>query len=343
MQLLENFSLHHHNTFGVDVSCDFFIQVSSLNELREALRFAQVKQLKLLVIGGGSNVLLTRHFDGLVIKNALKGIEVENLPEGLVALKAAAGENWHELVMWCVERNFAGIENLSLIPGCVGAAPMQNIGAYGVELQDVFHELEAVEIETGNVVRFSKAQCKFGYRESVFKNEAKHKFVITSVTLLLSNLNGNHTYQVKTAYGDIQQQLENAGVTTPTISDVSAAVVAIRQSKLPNPAELGNAGSFFKNPYVAKEKFDALKVTFPQMPSYPVDEARVKVPAGWLIEQCGWKGKRIGNTGAHAKQALVLVNYGNANGSEVYELAKAIVNSVEEKFGIALEMEVNII
>ncbi len=296
----------------------------------------------MLILGGGSNVLFTQDFDGLVLKNSLKGIEIVKEVGDKVFIKAASGENWHQFVLWCIEKNFAGIENLSLIPGCVGAAPMQNIGAYGVELKDVFHELEAIEIATGTTKIFSNDVCRFGYRESVFKKELKNQFIITSVTFQLHNLNVSDLYIYHVDYGDIKAELAENSVFDLNIKAVSDAIIKIRSSKLPDPKELGNSGSFFKNPVISNEQFALLQQAYPLMPSYNAGEGKTKVPAGWLIEQCGWKGKRVGNTGAHAKQALVLVNYGNATGSEVKELATAIQQSVKEKFGIEIEAEVNV-
>jgi len=296
----------------------------------------------LLILGGGSNVLFTQNFSGLVLKNSLKGKEIVKENRDKVFVKVHAGENWHQFVLWCLEKNFAGIENLSLIPGCVGAAPMQNIGAYGVELKDVFHELEAVEISTGSSKTFSNQDCEFGYRESVFKKELRNKYIINSVTFMLHNLNVSEHYTYHIDYGDIKAELAENSVFNLNIKAVSDAVIKIRSSKLPDPKDLGNSGSFFKNPVINNDHFAALQLSYPLIPSYHAGAEKTKIPAGWLIEQCGWKGKRVGNTGSHAKQALVLVNYGNAQGNEVKELATAIQQSVMDKFGIAIEAEVNI-
>ncbi len=293
----------------------------------------------MMFLGGGSNVLFCKDYEGLVIKNSIKGIQLVSEDEKHVVIKSYSGEVWHDLVMHCVEHNWGGIENLSLIPGTVGAAPMQNIGAYGVELEKVFVELEAFNLHTFELERFTKSQCNFGYRESVFKRALKNQYFIYSVTLVLTK-NG----KVNCEYGDILQVLKDKGLdeATASIKDVSDAVIQIRSSKLPDPKVLGNSGSFFKNPVIDPTLFDSLKSDYPDIKGFP-QEHGVKVPAAWLIENCGWKGKRIGETGSHAKQALVLVNYGNATGNEVYQLALDIIKSVKDKFDIQLEPEVNII
>jgi len=342
MNIQQNISLKPFNTFGIDVAANAFAEVFSKQELQIALQYFNQHPQALLIIGGGSNMLFTQDFDGLVLKNSLRGIDIVKQDGDKVFIKVAAGENWHQFVLWCIEKNFAGVENLSLIPGCVGATPMQNIGAYGVELKDVFNELEAIEIATGISRIFCNEDCHFGYRESVFKKEFKDQFIITSVTFKLHNLNVSEQYIYHIDYGDIKAELAENSVFELNIKAVSDAVIKIRSSKLPDPKELGNSGSFFKNPVISKEQFALLLQSNPLIPSYNTSEGKTKVPAGWLIEQCGWKGKRVGNTGAHAKQALVLVNYGNAKGSEVKELAAAIQQSVKEKFGIEIEAEVNI-
>ncbi len=342
MNIQQNISLKPFNTFGIDVAANAFAEVFSKQELQIALQYFNQHPQALLIIGGGSNMLFTQDFDGLVLKNSLRGIDIVKQDGDKVFIKVAAGENWHQFVLWCIEKNFAGVENLSLIPGCVGATPMQNIGAYGVELKDVFNELEAIEIATGISRTFCNEDCHFGYRESVFKKEFKDQFIITSVTFKLHNLNVSEQYIYHIDYGDIKAELAENSVFELNIKAVSDAVIKIRSSKLPDPKELGNSGSFFKNPVISKEQFALLLQSNPLIPSYNTSEGKTKVPAGWLIEQCGWKGKRVGNTGAHAKQALVLVNYGNAKGSEVKELAAAIQQSVKEKFGIEIEAEVNI-
>jgi UDP-N-acetylmuramate dehydrogenase len=291
-----------------------------------------------LVLGGGSNVLLTRDFEGLVIKIGLKGIQKIREDQHHVWLKVAAGENWHEFVLHCIEQGYAGVENLSLIPGTVGAAPMQNIGAYGVEIKEVFEELTALNIATQQLVTFDLPTCRFGYRESIFKHEAKGRYIIVDVTFRLNKV---PTYHVN--YGDIQQTLAEMGVSDLSIKAVSDAVIRIRQSKLPNPAEIGNAGSFFKNPEIPKEQFEQLKAQHPTMPGYETSPATMKVPAGWLIEQAGWKGHRSGNVGVHARQALVLVNYGGGTGLEIKALSEKIQASVFERFGVKLQAEVNFV
>jgi UDP-N-acetylmuramate dehydrogenase len=332
----QNVSLKPYNTFGLNAQAKLLARVGSVPELQEVLADGKLKDEEHFILGGGSNTLLTRNVDGLVIKNEIDGIVVIEETPSHFMVKSGAGVVWHELVMHCIQNNYAGIENLSLIPGNVGAAPMQNIGAYGVELKDVFHSLEAVEMASGNVETFSSADCQFGYRESVFKRKLKGQFIISSVTLKLSKIPN-----VNTSYGAIEQELEVMGVSSPTIKEVSQAVINIRKSKLPDPKELGNSGSFFKNPVVPKSKFEELKSQHPNIPGYPAGE-NTKLAAGWLIEQCGWKGKVVGNTGSHAKQALVLVNYGNATGVEVFELSEQIMQSVYDTFGVQLEREVNV-
>lgn len=333
-----NISLKPYNTFGIDVNASHFAIFNSIDELNYLLNQNELKTIPHLILGGGSNLLLTKNYDGLILKNELHGISILRSDDELVFVKSAAGEVWHDFVLFCIENNLGGVENLSLIPGSVGAAPMQNIGAYGVEIKDVFHELEAYEIETGKIRIFNLTECKFGYRESVFKQDQKGKYIITSVTFRLTK-----NPKLNTSYGAINDELQKQGITNPTIRDVSNAVIAIRQSKLPDPKEIGNSGSFFKNPVVLKSHFEKLKETYPDLPSYPVDETRVKLAAGWLIEKSGWKGKTIGNYGVHKNQALVLVNYGGANGSDIYNLSEEILQSVKSNFGVELEREVNII
>jgi UDP-N-acetylmuramate dehydrogenase len=343
MIIEENKSLQHYNTFGIKVIARYYTEISSIEDFREILADKKFSGEKKLILGGGSNILFTRNFDGLVIRNCIKGVSFSNEGGKMVKLCAAAGEVWHQVVLQCIERNYAGIENLSLIPGCVGAAPMQNIGAYGVEIKDVFEQLEAVDMQSGELVTLTLSDCNFGYRESVFKHTFKDKFLITSVTLQLTNMNlPGALYRFKTDYGDIKATLSDMRVYDLNIKAVSDAVIKIRSAKLPDPGQLGNAGSFFKNPVVSKEKFEDLVYNHPLMPSFLQKDGTVKIPAGWLIEQCGWKGKQIGHTGAHKTQALVLVNYGDATGQEVYQLAKNIQASVMEKFGIEILPEVNL-
>ena len=332
----QNVFLKPYNTFGLDAQAKLMARVHSIPTLQEVLSDAKLKSEERFILGGGSNILLTRNVDGLVIKNEIDGIDVIDETSSHFLVRSGAGVVWHELVMHCIQNGFAGIENLSLIPGNVGAAPMQNIGAYGVELKDVFHSLEAVEMATGNVETFSASDCQFGYRESVFKRKLKGQFIISSVTLKL-----NKEPNLNTSYGAIEQELERLSISAPSIKDVSQAVINIRQSKLPDPKELGNSGSFFKNPVVPTSKYEELKSVHPNIPGYPAGE-NTKLAAGWLIEQCGWKGKVVGNTGSHAKQALVLVNYGNATGVEIFELSEQILQSVYDTFGVQLEREVNV-
>lgn len=334
----EHFSLSPYNTMGINATARFFVEVNSVEELTGALEFAEEKSSSMLVLGGGSNILFVNDFDGLVILNRIKGIEVLSEDENQVTLKCGAGENWHQLVLNCVEKGYGGLENLSLIPGTVGAAPIQNIGAYGVELKDVFERLEAFDIEKRELRTFSKEECAFGYRDSIFKKELKGKVIITSVTLKLSK-----KPELNFSYSSLKEKLEEKGITKPSIKDISDAVIEVRQSKLPDPEEIGNTGSFFKNPVISVFQFDELKSKYPELPSYPVSERQVKVPAGWLIEQAGWKGKRVGDAGVHEKQALVLVNHGNAMGEEIWSLANQIIDSVDQKFDIRLTPEVNIL
>lgn len=336
-QIEQNKSLKNYNTFGLDVRADFFTSVHSIDELITVWKDDRFSQTNKMFLGGGSNVLLTKDFQGLIIHNCLKGIEVVNRDENFVFVKAASGEGWHDFVLYCIDNGFGGVENMSLIPGSVGAGPMQNIGAYGVEMKDVFYELEALNLSTLQIEKFTNADCKFGYRESVFKNEKKNQFFIASVTFRL-NLHPT----VNTTYGAIQQQLQTMNVENPTIKNVSDAVIAIRSSKLPNPALLGNSGSFFKNPEVSSNEYERLKNEFPNVVAYPTNSG-YKLAAGWLIEQCGWKGKVVGNCGSHKDQALVLVNYGNATGDEIYQLALSIQQSVLDKFNVRIVPEVNII
>ncbi|MBX7205867.1 MAG: UDP-N-acetylmuramate dehydrogenase [Bacteroidia bacterium] len=338
MQEETHISLKPYNTFGIEVQADKLVHIQTLEQLKELIRSGAFTSGPFLILGGGSNVLFTKDVKGLVVRNELKGIEVLREDDSYVWVKAMGGEVWHEFVLWSIERNFGGIENLSLIPGTVGAAPMQNIGAYGVEIKDTFDSLEALDLKTGALKVFSQTDCKFGYRESIFKNEVKGSYFIASVTFKL------HKHPVfNNSYGAIQQVLEQNGVKELSIKAISDAVIAIRSSKLPNPAVIGNAGSFFKNPEIDITHFNTLKEQYPSIVGYPTSPGKIKVAAGWLIEQCGWKGKRVGNTGSHKDQALVLVNYGGVKGEEVYQLAETIKKSVADKFGIHIQTEVNII
>ncbi len=339
MQIRKNIPLNLYNAFGINAKAQYFASFQNIDELKELLETETVKAQNVkLILGGGSNILLTRDVEGIVLKNEVGGINVINEDDDYIYVKSGAGENWHKLVMYCVENGFAGMENLSLIPGNVGASPMQNIGAYGVEIKDIFHSLEAFHMPDKTTVSFGLNDCEFGYRESVFKRKYKGHFVITSVTYRLSK-----KPVFNTSYGAIQQELEKMGVEELSIKAISQAVINIRSSKLPDPKEVGNAGSFFKNPQVSKEQFSGLQKEYPSIPSFPFNEAHVKVPAGWLIEECGWKGYRRGDAGCYPKQALVLVNYGAATGGEIYALSEEILQSVKKKFGVLLEREVNII
>ena len=337
MELLSNFSLKNHNTFGIEAKAKEFVAVHSIDELRQVLQENASK--KKFILGGGSNMLLTQDIDALVIHVDLKGKKIIKENDTHVWVESPAGENWHEFVLWTLEHDFGGLENMSLIPGNVGTTPVQNIGAYGTEIKDTFESCEAMEIVTQKMKTFSHSECNFGYRESIFKQEAKDKYIITSVVFKLTKKN----HIIKTSYGDIIAELSNQNVSEPTLKDVSNAVIAIRKSKLPDPKELGNSGSFFKNPIVLKTDFEKIHVKFPEMKFYEVSLTEVKVPAGWLIEQAGFKGKRFGDAGIHKNQALVLVNYGNATGQEILAVSKNIQQTVFEKFGIPIEAEVNII
>lgn len=334
LEIQRNCPLKNLNTFGIEAVAEELVTVRTLAALHDVIQW---HKSPIQVLGGGSNILLTGDLPGLTIKNEIKDIELFLENEHHVLVRVGGGVVWHELVLWAVEQGLGGIENLSLIPGTVGAAPIQNIGAYGVELKDVFHSLEACDLTTGETLVFHKDECQFGYRDSIFKREHKGRFCIAHVYLSLEK-----SANINTTYGDIQRTLAEMGIEKPTIRDVSNAVIHIRQSKLPNPAEIGNAGSFFKNPELEAVDFQRFIEQFPQASHYPQEDGRVKVPAGWLIEQAGWKGKRFGEVGCHAKQALVLVNYGRAKGEEVLALAKEIQASVEEKFGVLIVPEVNI-
>lgn len=338
MQIQENIPLKPFNSFGINATARYFGRFSSEDDLQPMLDSGIQSQRPALILGGGSNLLLIKDYDGLVLKNEIMGIKEVHEDNDYVYVKAGAGENWHRFVLYCIERNWAGVENLSLIPGNVGASPMQNIGAYGVEIDDVFWDLEAYHLQEKKIITFTKNDCAFGYRESVFKRQYKGQFVILNVTYQLRK-----KPRFNTSYGAIEQELERMGVKELSIKHISDAVINIRSSKLPNPAEIGNAGSFFKNPTVSKEQFNSLKSSFEHIVGYANMDASVKLAAGWLIEQCGWKGYRKGDAGCHTKQALVLVNYGNAGGNEIYDLSEEILQSVKEKFGVILEREVNII
>ena len=337
MEIQTNFSLKNYNTFGIEAKAKQFIAVHNVDELRAVL--AQNKYQKKFILGGGSNMLLTKDIEALVIHIDLKGKKIIKETDDFVWVESQAGENWHELVIWSIDQNFGGLENMSLIPGNVGTTPVQNIGAYGTEIKDTFDSCEAMTIENQEMKTFSNSDCHFGYRESVFKNECKDQHIITSVVFKLTK----HNHKINTSYGDITTELAKHNIVNPTLKDVSNAVIAIRQSKLPDPKELGNSGSFFKNPILLKTDFEKIHQKFPEMKYYEVSETEVKVPAGWLIEQAGYKGKRFGDAGIHKNQALVLVNYGNATGQEILDVSKNIQETIFKTFGIQIEAEVNVI
>lgn len=334
MNLKKNIALKPFNTFGIEATAAFFAEVSSIKQVKEIL---SQNKLPLLILGGGSNILFTKDFDGLVIKNNLKGITLINEDENKVILKVASGEIWHEFVLYCIEKNYAGLENLSLIPGSVGASPMQNIGAYGVEVKDFITEVEALHIKSLKTNIFSNSQSAFSYRNSIFKTQERGNYFITSVTFTLYKVP-----KLITSYGAINTELKAHNISNPSIKDVSEAVIRIRESKLPNPKEIGNAGSFFKNPSISNKKATFLKSKFPTIPSYPQKNGTTKIAAGWLIEQCGFKGQNYGAFGVHKNQALVLVNFSNAKGKDIFNLSSSIIEAVNQKFGIELEREVNI-
>ena len=338
MNIIEDYSLKLYNTFGVEAKADYFVEANNFTDLKKALVFRRQNNLEILFIGGGSNMLFVNDFKGLALKLNLKGIELVKEDDDFVWVKAQGSENWHKFIQWTLTQNYGGLENLSLIPGNVGTAPIQNIGAYGVEAKDTIEEVQALSLETGDERIFTNEECQFGYRESIFKNELRGQYVLVAVTFKLSKRN----HQLKTEYGAIQQELEAEGIDNPTIQDVSNAVIRIRESKLPDPAQIGNSGSFFKNPVISKEKFEEVITLHPTMVNYPAENG-VKIAAGWLIEQAGWKGKRFGDAGVHDKQALVLVNHGNATGKEIYDLSEQIIQDIQTKFSITLVREVNMI
>lgn len=338
MDIQRDADLQPFNTFHVAARAARLARFRSADELRALLQAPELKGLPQMVFGGGSNILLTRDWPGVILLNEITGMEVVEETDEHVVVRSGAGELWHQFVTYCVGQGWGGIENLSLIPGKVGAAPMQNIGAYGVEIKDVFDHLEALRLSDGAVVRFSAAECRFGYRESFFKREGRGQYIILNVAFKLAK----HP-QVHTHYGSIKHELEKRGITQPSIQDVSDAVISIRRSKLPDPLALGNAGSFFKNPVVSAELADRIKAEYPDMVSFPAGDGQVKLAAGWLIEKAGWKGFREANLGVHKDQALVLVNYGGSTGKAIYDLSTRVLESVKEKFGVELEREVNIV
>lgn len=335
MIIQKNISLKAYNTFGIDVKASRFVSIASLYELKQLLN----SEKDFFLISGGSNLLLTRDIERLVVHINIQGISIDHEEENTVDLTVNAGENWHEFVLWCISENYGGLENLSLIPGNVGTSPIQNIGAYGVEVKDCITKVEALEIATNKLVSFSNEACNFGYRNSIFKNEVKGKYILTSVSFRLTTKN----HQLTTSYGAIENELAVQKIKIPTLKNISDAIIRIRKSKLPDPKEIGNSGSFFKNPVISKKQFLRLQKENPSIPNYPVSETEIKVPAGWLVEQSGFKGKRFGDAGVHEKQALVLVNYGSATGIEIFQLAEKIQQTVFKKFEIALEIEVNVV
>ena len=335
MNIKENISLKKYNTFGISVFAKRFISVDSVYQLQQLLKIEK----DIFLISGGSNILLTKDVQKLVVHLNIKGISIDNETSDSVNVTVNSGENWHDFVLWSISKNYGGIENLSLIPGNVGTCPIQNIGAYGVEVKDTITLVKGIEIETGKLISFSNEDCKFGYRNSIFKNSQKGKIIVTSVSFKLTKKN----HQLNTSYGAIETQLILNKITDPTLKNISDAVISIRKSKLPDPKKIGNGGSFFKNPVIPINQFLELQKQHPTLPNYPISDTRIKIPAGWLIEQSGFKGKRFGDAGVHNKQALVLVNYGNASGKEIYELAKKIQKTILNKFKISLEIEVSII
>lgn len=338
MKILTNHSLQNYSTFGIDVKAKLFFEIDSDEDVNELLRNEKLASEPKIILGGGSNLLFTKDFDGLVCKLSISGIRVVEDDKQNVLIEAGAGVLWDDLVTYAIENNYGGIENLVLIPGTVGAAPIQNIGAYGQELEETFHSLNGIFIKTGEIKTFTKDECKFGYRDSIFKNELKNKIIITSVRLRL-----NKNPELHLSYQEVENEIENQNIINPTIKDVSKLITKIRRAKLPDPKELKNAGSFFKNPVISVEKYNGIIETYPDLKCYPVDNDNVKIPAAWLIEKCGLKGKRKGNVGTHKKQSLVIVNYGGATGNQVLEFASDIRKSVDDMFNISLEYEVNII
>ncbi len=339
IEIQKNISLQLFNTFGIRATAKYFCVIKSELEYLTLIKHPIYKTEEQLFLGGGSNILFTKDFNGLVIKNEIKGLAIVKEDDDNILLNVKSGEGWHELVMYCVSNDWGGIENLSLIPGTVGAAPMQNIGAYGVEMKDVIDTVEAIDVLTGEKKLFTNQECCFEYRESIFKNNVRGKFFISSITLSLTKKN----HRLSVNYGAIKETLNQLKIDTVTIQAISKVVIAIRQSKLPDPTVLGNAGSFFKNPTITQTALDYIKNIDASVPYYTTENQNVKIPAGWLIEQCGWKGKQIKNIGVHRHQALVLVNYGDGNGEDIYQLSNEIIESVKEKFNIILTREVNIV
>jgi len=339
MRIQEQVDLLPYNTFKIRAKAKHFTSIHSVEEFQSLIKTPVYQQEKHLILGGGSNILFTGDFNGLVIKVDIKGVEIVSEDDTTVTIKAGAGELWHALVLHCVEHDWGGIENLSLIPGTVGAAPMQNIGAYGVEIKEVIKNVEAIDLISGQVKVFTNRECSFDYRESVFKQEFKGKYFISSVTLTLTKKN----HHFITSYGTLQTTLLEQGVHQLSVRAISNAVIAIRQQKLPDPSVVGNAGSFFKNPTLTPQHYEKLKNTYPEIPGYSTVNQHVKVPAAWLIEKCGWKGKTVEHIGVHPHQALVIVNYGGGTGENIWRLALQILSSVKEKFDVQLQPEVNVV
>ena len=338
MKLAEDHSIKSLNTFGIDVKAKYIAEIFTKDELCKLLADKQYENIRKFVLGGGSNILFTKDYDGLIIKNSITGIKIIEEDKEFVIVEAGAGVNWDDFVSYCVEKRWGGIENLSLIPGTVGAAPLQNIGAYGQELKNVFYNLEGVHIESGEKKNFNITECSFGYRNSIFKNELKNEYVIIKVCLKL-----NKNPEINLSYPSVREELNNRKISRPVVKDLRKIVIDIRKAKLPDPKIIGNAGSFFKNPVISNEKFQILKSKYPDLNFYPVDDFHIKLSAAALIEKCGWKGKRIGNCGSYEKQPLVLVNYGGATAEDILNLANSIRSSVEEKFEISLDREVILI
>lgn len=338
MEILTNYPLENYSTFGIDVKANLFVKINSLDDINELLQSKKFIYEPKFILGGGSNILFTKNYDGLICKISIPGISVIEEDDQNVLIEAGAGVLWDDLVSYAIENKYGGIENLILIPGTVGAAPIQNIGAYGQELAETFHSVNGVLVESGETKTFIKDECKFGYRDSIFKNELKNKFIITSVKLRL-----NKEPQAQLSYQEVINEIENQNVINPTIKDVSQLIAKIRRAKLPDPKEMKNAGSFFKNPIIPLKKYKSISDTYPDLKCYPVDNDNVKIPAAWLIEKCGLKGKREGNVGTYENQPLVIVNYGGATGKDVLDFAAMIRESVDEMFNIFLEFEVNVI
>lgn len=338
MKDFHDYSLLHHNTFGIDVRCRRFLEIETDDEALRLPTLLTAFDCPLLIIGGGSNLLLTKDFEGTVLRAAIRGIEAKFQDDYSLLLRVGSGETWDDIVAFCVDKGWHGVENLSLIPGDVGATAVQNIGAYGAEASHIIYNVEVVEIATGKPMTISVSDCGYGYRQSRFKQEWRGRYLVTHVTFSLQT-----TFTPQLDYGNIRAVLQQRGIDSPTASELRQAIIDIRREKLPDPLVEGNAGSFFVNPVVSREKYEELQCIYPQMPHYAVDDANVKIPAGWMIEQCGWKGRSLGRAGVHSRQALVLVNRGGATGADIVALSDAIRRDVKEKFGIDIVPEVNIV